>query len=57
MDVLLVIGLLLFLPGAIINAFKVVEFGFEVVGFLISAALTIVVLFVGFVFLLSLFAH
>jgi hypothetical protein len=57
MGAIFVLLLLFFLPGAIVNAFKVVEFGFSVVGFLISAALTVVVLVFGFLFVLALLAH
>ena len=57
MDAILFFVFLIFLPGAILNALGVIEFAFNVVGFLISAALTVVVLVVGFVFFVALLAH
>jgi hypothetical protein len=49
MEILFLI-LLLFLPGALVGAFKVVEIGFGAIGFLITAALTVSILIGGFIF-------
>ena len=41
--------LILFLPGALVGAFKAVELGFEAIGFLFGCAFTVVILIGGFV--------
>ena len=47
MSIIIVIALLVLLPGAIVNALRVVGFAFEVGWFVMSAAMTVLVLFIG----------